>query len=170
MIILAAAILPSPGAKKLANLYKLPVDNFGFFQEAHAKLRPVDFATDGLFVAGLAHYPKPVEESIAQALAASARAATLLSQDEIVLDGIKAQIDPKNCDGCALCVDVCPYHAITLVEIEGDDGETHQLVEVNTAHCKGCGLCQGTCPKRGVSVAGFTLQQIESQIEAALAI
>ncbi len=170
MIILAAAILPSPGAKKLANLYKLPVDNFGFFQEAHAKLRPVDFATDGLFVAGLAHYPKPVEESIAQALAASARAATLLSQDEIVLDGIKAQVDPKNCDGCALCVDVCPYHAITLVEIEGDDGETHQLVEVNTAHCKGCGLCQGTCPKRGVSVAGFTLQQIESQIEAALAI
>ena len=170
MVILAAAILPSPGAKRLANLYKLPLDNFGFFQEAHAKLRPVDFATDGLFVAGLAHYPKPVEESISQALAASARAATLLSQDEIVLDGIKAQVDPQKCDGCALCIDVCPYHAITLVETEDDSGERHKLVTVNKAHCKGCGLCQATCPKLAISVAGFTYQQLESQIEAALAV
>ncbi len=169
MIILAAAIIPSSGAKKLANLYKLPLDNYGFFQEAHAKLRPVDFATDGLFVAGMAHYPKPVEESIAQALAASARAATLLSQDEIVLDGIKAQVDPDNCDGCALCVDVCPYHAITLVETKDGAGALHKIVTINKAHCKGCGLCQATCPKRGVLIAGFTFQQIESQIEAALA-
>lgn len=170
MIVLAAAIIPSAGAKKLANLYKVPIDKHGFFQEAHAKLRPVDFATDGLFVAGTAHYPKPVDETIAQALAASARAATLLARDEITLDGIKAEVDPDNCDGCALCVDVCPYHAITLVEIKGDAEETHKLVTINEAHCKGCGLCQGTCPKRGVSVAGFTFQQLESQIEAALAV
>jgi heterodisulfide reductase subunit A len=170
MIVLAAAILPSPGAEKLARLYKVPLDNHGFFQEAHAKLRPVDFATDGLFVAGMAHYPKPVEESIAQALAASARAATLLSQDEIVLDGIKAEVDPDFCDGCALCIDVCPYHAITLVESKDKDGVEELTVSVNKAHCKGCGLCQGTCPKRGISVAGFTFKQIESQIEAALTV
>ncbi|BCO09442.1 hypothetical protein GF1_18180 [Desulfolithobacter dissulfuricans] len=170
MVILAAAIIPSAGAKKLAQLYKVPLDNHGFFQESHAKLRPVDFATDGLFVAGMAHYPKPVEESIAQALAASARAATLLSRNEITLDGIKAEVDPDNCDGCALCVDVCPYHAITLVEETDDEGQIHKRVAINKAHCKGCGLCQGTCPKRGVSVAGFSLKQLESQLEAALAV
>ncbi len=170
MVILAAAIIPSAGAKKLAQLYKVPLDNHGFFQEAHAKLRPVDFATDGLFVAGMAHYPKPVEESIAQSLAASARAATLLSRNAITLDGIKAEVDPDNCDGCALCVDVCPYHAIALVEETDDKGQIHKRVAVNKAHCKGCGLCQGTCPKRGVSVAGFSLKQLESQLEAALAV
>jgi len=170
MIILAAAIIPAAGAKKLARMYKVPLDNHGFFQEAHAKLRPVDFATDGLFVAGMAHYPKPVEESIAQALAASARAATLLSRDEVTLDAIKAEVDPDFCDGCALCVDVCPYHAISLVEETDDRGQLHKLVTINKAHCKGCGLCQGTCPKRGVAVAGFTFKQLESQLEAALAI
>jgi heterodisulfide reductase subunit A len=170
MVILATAIVPNTGAKKLAQMYKVPLDNFGFFQEAHAKLRPVDFATDGLFVAGMAHYPKPVEESIAQALAASARAATLLAKDEVTLDGIKAEVDPDFCDGCALCVDVCPYHAISLIENKDKNGEVHKLVSVNLAHCKGCGLCQGTCPKRGISVAGFTFKQLESQIEAALAV
>jgi heterodisulfide reductase subunit A2 len=170
MVILAAAIIPTAGAKKLAQMYKVPLDNHGFFQEAHAKLRPVDFATDGLFVAGMAHYPKPVEESIAQALAASARAATLLARDQITLDGIKAEVDTDHCDGCALCVDVCPYHAITLVEEADDKGNMHKLVTINKAHCKGCGLCQGTCPKRGISVAGFTLKQLESQLEAALAV
>jgi len=170
MIILATAIIPPAGVKQLAQLYKVPMDGHGFFQEAHAKLRPVDFATDGLFVAGMAHYPKPVEESIAQALAASARAATLLSREELTLDGIKAEVDPDYCDGCALCVDVCPYHAITLLETKDDEGRIHKIISINKAHCKGCGLCQGTCPKRGVSVAGFSLQQLESQVAAALAV
>lgn len=170
MIILAAAIIPTTGAKQLAKLYKVPLDNHGFYQEAHAKLRPVDFAADGLFVAGMAHYPKPVEESIAQAMAAAARAATLLSQSEITLDGLKAEVDPGCCDGCALCLDVCPYNAITLMETENNQGEHHKLIAINKAHCKGCGLCQGTCPKRGVSVAGFTLKQLNNQLEAALAI
>ncbi len=170
MVILATAIIPPAGVKKLAQLYKVPLDGQGFFQEAHAKLRPVDFATDGLYVAGMAHFPKPVEESIAQALGASARAATLLSRDEMTLDGIKAVVDPELCDGCALCVDVCPYHAITLLEEKASDGDTHKLIRINKAHCKGCGLCQGTCPKRGVSVARFSLKQLESQVEAALAV
>ncbi len=170
MIILATAIISPAGVKQLARMYKVPLDTQGFFQEAHAKLRPVDFTTDGLFVAGMAHYPKPVEESIAQALAASARAATLLSRDEMTLDGIKAEVDPDCCDGCALCVDVCPYHAITLLEIKNAEGEIHKLISINKTHCKGCGLCQGTCPKRGVSVAGFSLKQLESQVEAALAV
>jgi heterodisulfide reductase subunit A len=169
IVILATAIRPRLDAKDLANLFKVPVDGDGFFLEAHAKLRPVDFSTDGMFVAGLAHYPKPIEESVAQALAASARAATLLSKDEVSLDAIKATVDPEFCDGCALCLDVCPFNAITLVTREVD-GKVGKMINVNKAKCKGCGLCQGTCPKRGVYVGGFTMQQISSQIEAALAV
>jgi heterodisulfide reductase subunit A len=123
-----------------------------------------------MFVAGLAHYPKPVEESVAQALAASARAATLLSRSEVSLDAVKAEPDLDYCDGCALCLDVCPYHAITLVEESGDEGRISKYIAVNKAQCKGCGLCQGTCPKRGVAVQGFTMEQISAQIEAALVV
>jgi uncharacterized heparinase superfamily protein/NAD-dependent dihydropyrimidine dehydrogenase PreA subunit len=133
---------------------------------------PVDFSTDGMFVAGMAHYPKPMEESVAQALAASARAATLLSKMEVSLDAVKATVDPDYCDGCALCVDVCPYNAITLIteEAKTAGGQSSKLISVNKAQCKGCGLCQGTCPKRGVYVSGFTMKQISSQIQAALAV
>ena len=169
MVILAAAIRPRTDAKDLAKLFKVPVDGDGFFLEAHAKLRPVDFSTDGMFVAGLAHYPKPIEESVAQALAASSRAATLLSKSEVSLDAVKATVDPNYCDGCALCVDVCPFNAITLVSQEVE-GRNIRIINVNKAQCKGCGLCQGTCPKRGVYIAGFTMKQISSQIQAALAV
>jgi len=171
MVVLATAIVSNSDAEKLNKLYKVSLDGDGFFQEAHAKLRPVDFATEGMFVAGLAHYPKPVEESVAQALAASARAATLLSRSSVSLDAVKAEPDLEHCDGCALCIDVCPYHAITLVEEPvGDGPDVKKYISVNKAQCKGCGLCQGTCPKRGVSVQGFTMDQISAQIEAALAV
>ncbi len=172
MVVLASAIRPKSDAAELGKLYKIPVDGDGFFQEAHAKLRPVDFSTDGMFVAGMAHYPKPIEESVAQALAASARAATLLSKHEVALDAVKATVDPDYCDGCALCVDVCPYNAITLVTMGAltEGGQAHKSIEVNKAQCKGCGLCQSTCPKRGVYVSGFTMKQISSQIQAALAV
>jgi heterodisulfide reductase subunit A len=169
MVILATAVRPSEDAAGLGKLYKVPVDGQGFFQEAHAKLRPVDFSTDGMFVAGLAHYPKPVEESVAQALASAARAATLLSKSHISLDAVKAAVDEHYCDGCALCVDVCPYNAISLVEKAADQGGGRTIV-INKAQCKGCGLCQGTCPKRGVYVSGFTMKQISAQIQAALAV
>ncbi len=172
IVVLATAIVANPDAEKLNKIYKVSIDGDGFFQEAHAKLRPVDFANDGLFVAGLAHYPKPVEESVAQALAASGRAATLLSRSAVSLDAVKAEPDLRYCDGCALCIDVCPYHAIELVEDEApaEGGQPHRYIQINKAQCKGCGLCQGTCPKRGVVVQGFTMEQISSQIEAALAI
>jgi len=168
-VVLAEAILANPDAKKLGTLFKLPVDSDGFFQEAHAKLRPVDFSTDGMFVAGLAHYPKPVEETIAQAMAASSRAATVLSKQSISLEAIKALVVEENCDGCALCLDVCPYNAISLIEKSDENGRNVKCVAINQAKCKGCGLCQGTCPKKGVNVAGFTLDQLREQVKAALA-
>ncbi len=168
LVILATAVRPMENYEQLAQLYKVSVDGDGFFLEAHAKLRPVDFSTDGMFVAGLAHYPKPVEESIAQAQAAAARAASLLSKPNLQLDAVKASVSEQNCDGCALCVDVCPYNAISLAERSGEEGG--RLIRVNKAKCKGCGLCQGTCPKRGVHVDGFTFEQVSAQIDAALAV
>ncbi len=169
IVILAVAIRPQEDAGALGTVCHIPVDDQGFFQEAHAKLRPVDCITDGMFVAGLAHYPKPMEESIAQALVAAARAATILSKREMRLDTVKAVVDVAACDGCALCIDVCPYHAITLVEEGGGEGDVIQkTVIVNEVQCKGCGICQGTCPKRGISVSGFTVKQLFAQMQAAL--
>lgn len=170
MVILAAAISASKEADSLARLYRVPQDLHGFFQEAHVKIRPVDFTTEGMFAAGLAHSPKPVDESVAQALAASARAATLLSQLEISQDAIKAVVVDELCDGCALCLDVCPYHAIELVEIpsEQENEPPAKTVRVNIAQCKGCGMCQGTCPKKGIYVAGFSMDQLSSQIKAVM--
>ncbi len=172
MVVLASAIRPKSDAQDLSQMYKVSLDADGFFQEAHAKLRPVDFATDGMFVAGMAHYPKPLEESVAQALAASARAATLLSKLEVTLDAVKAQPVSHYCDGCALCLDVCPYNAISLLEVKAKEegGLPTKCIDVNKAKCKGCGLCQATCPKGGVNVAGFTMKQLSSQVKAALAI
>ena len=167
VVVLATAIVPNNDADRLARIYKVPVDADGFLQEAHAKLRPVDFASDGLFLAGLAHYPKPIEETITQAQAATARAVTVLARRRISLDAIKAVVDPERCDGCALCLDVCPYHAISLEQVE--DGGERRRVRVNAAKCKGCGVCQATCPKDGVSVGGFTLRQLSAQVKAALA-
>ena len=167
VVVLAAAIVPHPETRQLAQLYKVPVDGDGFLQEAHAKLRPVDFASDGLFMAGLAHYPKPLEESLAQAQAAVARAVTVLSRPEIRLDAVKAVVSAENCDGCALCLDVCPYHAIDLEEVAESGGK--RRVAINVAKCKGCGTCMATCPKEGINVGGFSYRQMVSQIKAALA-
>lgn len=168
MVILAAATLASPDGANLASLFKLPLNRDGFFQEAHAKLRPVEFHVDGVFVAGLAHYPKPLEESISQALAAAAKAGRLLARKEIALEPNIALLDPAHCDDCALCIEVCPYQAIKLEEHRDKDGRVRKTVTVDQILCKGCGICQGMCPKRGVDVAGFTYAQIEAQIDAAL--
>ncbi len=166
VVVLAAAIVPHPEVRDLARIYRIPVDEDGFLQEAHVKLRPVDFASEGLFLAGLAHYPKPIEEVVSQALAAVARATTVLSNRRIELDSIKARVDDAACDACALCLDVCPYHAITMEPIA--DGEAKQRIRVNLTRCKGCGICQATCPKDAINVGGFTYRQLSAQVRAAL--
>ncbi len=170
VVTLATAVIPNPDTRELARLYKLPVDMDGFLLEAHVKLRPVDFATDGIFLAGLAHYPKPVEESIAQAQAAVARAVTVLSSRWVDLDQVKARIDELRCDSCALCVDVCPYGALAIEweDTDGEDETGKQKVVVKPAKCKGCGTCQATCPKDGISVTGFSFAQLSAQVRAAL--
>jgi heterodisulfide reductase subunit A len=167
VLALAAAIVPGLSAEQVGKLYKIPLNQDKFFLEAHMKLRPVDFATDGVFMCGLAHCPKSVEESIAQAGAAAARAATILSKDQIELEATISQVVDENCDGCAYCIDPCPYKALTLVEYMYQ-GSIKKTVERDAALCKGCGVCQATCPKKGIYVAGFRLEQLGAMVAAAL--
>jgi heterodisulfide reductase subunit A len=157
LVSLASAIEPRDNSG-LAQMFKLPLNNEGWFQEAHAKLRPVDFVTDGVFMAGMTHYPKPVEEAIAQAQAAVARAVTVLSRTEMTLPGTVSVIDKSKCVGCGVCWTICPYQAIS----EDENG----LAEVNEALCKGCGLCTAACRSGAPSLGGFTHQEILAQVMA----
>jgi heterodisulfide reductase subunit A len=168
LLTLATAIIPHRNAP-LAELYKIPLNAEGFFAEAHAKIRPVDAPTEGIFLAGLCHYPKPLQESVAEALANAARASTILAKDSIELESTISRVIDQNCDGCAFCVDACPFKAITLLEYMFE-GKVKKTVEVNEVLCKGCGSCMATCPKKGIEVAGFTLDQLGAQVEAALGI
>jgi len=160
LLVLASAIIPEVN-NPLTQFYKISQNEDNFFMEAHAKLRPVDCATDGVFICGLAHAPKPIDESIAQAHAVAARAATILSRESIKGDGIVSYIDPELCSACLGCIDVCPYGAISFVaEIKA--------VAVNPALCKGCGACAAACPSEVPVIRGFSNQQIYAQIASAL--
>jgi heterodisulfide reductase subunit A len=158
MIILATAILPCDNTP-LSKIYKLPTTEEGFFLEAHMKLRPVDFATEGIFLAGLCHCPKPVEESIAQAKAASARAASILMKDAVEIEPIVSVVDPDMCSGCGICERVCPYDAIYIVEINGV-----KKAQNKPASCKGCGLCAASCPSKAVDMCHFSQHQTRAQV------
>jgi heterodisulfide reductase subunit A len=163
LLILASAIVPSVENKALAKLYKVALNQEGFFLEAHVKLRPVDFATDGVYVAGLCHYPKPIDETIAQAQAAAARAGILLSHDSIVTEGVIAQVNEEACRGCGLCAALCPFEALEVVETA--HGRKIQVIDVA---CKGCGVCAATCYRHAIGLNAFTDKQMASQVEAFL--
>ena len=154
-LVLASATIP-PDNRELSQLFKITVNQDGFYQEAHAKLRPVEFATDGVFVCGLAHSPMPVEEAISQAQAASAKAASLLNSASIMVGGVVSKIDESKCVGCGVCVQVCPYQAITMNEKD--------KAEVNPATCKGCGVCVASCRSGAPNLLGFTEGAILAQI------
>jgi len=160
LLVLATAIVP-PRENAVARLFKVPVNDDGFFVEAHVKLRPSDFSTDGVFVCGLAHSPKPIDESIAHGLGAASRAVTVLSQKQMSGNAIVATINPETCVGCQGCLAVCVYEAIRYVEDK-------KICEVNPAICKGCGACAATCPSDSAQLSGFTSRQIYSQIKRAV--
>jgi heterodisulfide reductase subunit A-like polyferredoxin len=142
----------------LFEMFKVPVNADGFLVEAHAKLRPVDFSSEGIFLAGLAHYPKPLEESIAQAKAAASRAMTLLSRDAIMVGGVVATVDSGKCAACLTCVRACPY------DIPRVDDHSHAVID--PAECHGCGTCVAECPGKAITLAHFTDDQLIAKIEA----
>ena len=162
LVVLSCGVVANPDARGLAPKLKVPLTSDGFFLEAHVKLRPVDFATDGVFLAGLAHYPKTISESMTQACAAAARAESVLSKPDVVTEGIVASVDASMCSGCRKCIAVCSYEAISFDEEAG-------VAVVNRSLCKGCGACCAACSSGANRLAGFKSNQIIAQIKAACA-
>lgn len=156
---LAAAMEAPAGNARLSRLYKVPLNQDGFFLEAHMKLRPVDFSTDGVFMCGLAHGPKNLEESIIQAGAAATRAAALLAGDKITVEGRSAFVSKRKCTGCGTCASVCPAGAVA---VDGNE----KVAVVNAALCKGCGVCAASCLRAAIDVKGFTNEQVMAAIRA----
>jgi heterodisulfide reductase subunit A-like polyferredoxin len=155
-IVLASAI-ETRGAKTLTQLFKVPLNEDKFFLEAHAKLRPIECATDGVFLCGLAHYPKPLEESITQAKAAASRAITLLAEKTLQVSGQVAAVNAMKCSACGVCMAVCPFNA--------PGADDRGLSEINQALCKGCGLCVASCRSGAIDLKGLEDKQIFAMIE-----
>jgi heterodisulfide reductase subunit A len=163
LLILSAATVANPSNEHLAGMLKVPLTKDRFFLEAHMKLRPVDFATDGIFVCGMAHWPKLIDESISQACAAVARAVTVLSKPSLEVEGSIANVDEDLCSGCKICTGVCAYNAIEMKEKNGKN-----VAKVLEALCKGCGVCGSSCPTKAIAMGHFTNEQILAQVKALL--
>ncbi|MCJ7648015.1 MAG: FAD-dependent oxidoreductase, partial [Candidatus Lokiarchaeota archaeon] len=171
LIVLSTPMVPSDNLMDLAKMLKVPLDKNGFFLEAHVKLRPLDFATEGIFLCGCAQWPKNVQDTISQANGAAGRASRFLSAKEITTSGIVAEVNPINCIGCGKCESVCPYNAIDILESIKDYEDVSLLEKksfINSALCKGCGTCAATCPNGAISIKQFDFDQITAMIESYL--
>ena len=163
-VILSNGITPVREEKEeLAKMLKVPISKDGFYFEAHQKLRPVDFATEGVYVAGLAHWPKHMDECIAQGSGAASRALTIISKPFLTSEGIVASVNENYCDGCGVCEGCCEYKAITIEEVDGK-----LKSNVNAGLCKGCGCCVAACPSGAMEQKGFKNNQIQAEIDACL--
>ncbi|MCG2770042.1 MAG: NAD(P)-binding protein, partial [Anaerolineae bacterium] len=164
LVVLSVAVSPPPGNRNLAQMLKVPLNDDGFFLEAHAKLRPVDFATEGVFLCGLAHAPKFMEEHITQAHAAVARACTVLVKDTIEVEGTIARVNISRCSACGLCELICAYKAVEVKVV--NEGRGTLAAEVNQALCKGCGACAAGCRSGAIDLQGYTDSQIMAAISS----
>ncbi len=162
IISLAAAVVPSASTNEVAGLFKVTLNPDGFFKEAHVKLRPVDFATDGVYVCGAAHYPKFLPETINQSFGAAGRALTLLSRDVVVASGAVCDVDESKCVSCGACITACTYGAIDFYETA-----MGRKARVNPVLCKGDGVCNAKCPTNAIQLKHFTDEEIISEIDVA---
>lgn len=162
LVVLSTPLVAQEEAGDISTMLKVPVNENGFFLEGHVKLKPLDFATDGVYLCGSARFPSTIREAVAQGLGAAARAAGVLSKDALFTSGIVADINPATCCGCLGCLAVCPYGAINYLADQG-------VCQVNKVLCKGCGGCAATCPSSSARLDGFSNDQIYAQIERALA-
>ena len=165
LVILATAIVQRKDIGDLSKILRISQGADGFFLEVHPKLRPMDTATRGIFLAGCSQGPKDIPDTVAHASGAAVKAAIPLSHGKIDLDPQTSFVIDKNCDGCAYCIEPCSYSALTLIEYKRS-GAIKKTVEVNEALCQGCGVCQATCPKQGIIVRGFTLNQLSAMVDA----
>jgi len=166
LVVLSTPVVPPEGADGLATRLKVPVDLDGFFLEAHVKLRPVDFASEGVFLAGMAHYPKFLDETIVQAQAAAARAMRIVSRDVLEVGGVVAQVDAERCVGCLTCVRICPYDVPQIrVEFSGVGGIVGAAY-IEPAQCHGCGICVSECPAKAIQLLRYRDVQVEAEVAA----
>jgi len=171
LIILSPPMVPADNLKELAKMLKVPLDKNGFFLEAHVKLRPLDFATDGIFLCGCAQWPKNIQDSISQANGAAGRASRFLSAGQITTSGLVAEVNPEVCIGCGKCEPVCPYNAIELIEATKEFEDVTIVIKksyINSALCKGCGTCAATCPIGAIAVKHYDFEQIGAMIDSYL--
>ncbi|MFX1420030.1 MAG: FAD-dependent oxidoreductase [Promethearchaeota archaeon] len=169
LILLSTPIVPPDNLEELAKMLKVPLDKNGFFLEAHVKLRPLDFATDGIFLCGCAQWPKNLQDSISQANGAAGRASRFLSAKEITTSGLVAEVDPDTCIGCGTCEEACAYNAIELINTPKDFEEISFIIKksfINPNLCKGCGTCAANCPVGAISVKHYDFEQINAAIRA----
>lgn len=162
-VVLSVAVIPSHEAQKIASMFKVTLNPDGFFKEAHVKLRPVEFAADGIYLCGMAQYPKHIPEAISQAYGAAGRVLTLLSRDIVTASGVVARVDENACVSCGACITVCSYGAINFYEFSKG-----RKAQVNPVLCKGDGVCNTVCPTGAVSLKHFTDEEILNQIDAAV--
>ncbi len=163
VIALAAAVVPSSTTDEISRLFKVSVGPDGFLKEAHVKLKPVDFAEEGIFLCGTGHYPKHITEAISQAHGAAGRALTLLSKDSVVASASVCEVDEEKCIGCGACISVCTYGAIDL-----RDTKHGEKAVMNPVLCKGDGLCNAMCPTRAIQLRHYTDEELVSQIDTAV--
>jgi heterodisulfide reductase subunit A-like polyferredoxin len=166
LLVLSEAIVPAEGSRELAELLKFSCTLEGFFLEAHVKLQPVDFPAEGIFLAGTAHYPKLLDEAIAQAGAAAARATRILSKDELEVGGAVAVVDQTKCTACLTCVRICPFGAAQINPALTGVGGVAGAAEITAAACRGCGLCPAECPAKAIQLQHFTDEQVLAKEEA----
>jgi heterodisulfide reductase subunit A-like polyferredoxin len=166
LLVLSEAIVPAEGSKALAELLKFSCTLEGFFLEAHVKLQPVEFPAEGIFLAGMCHYPKLLDETIAQAGAAAARAASILSKDELEVGGVVAVVDASKCTACLTCVRICPFGAARINPTLVGVGNILGAAEITAAACRGCGLCPAECPAKAIQLQHFTDEQVLAKEEA----
>ncbi len=161
MVVLAIALEPNATTEKLSEILRITRSPDGFFQEAHPKLRPVDTLSAGIFIAGTSQGPKDIPDTVAQAKAAAASAAALLSKGKIRIDSVVVSVDEELCTGCAKCVDICPFQALSIDEIA-------QKAKVIEAKCTGCGSCAATCPVGAMQLKHFKDAQVLAMVDAAI--
>jgi heterodisulfide reductase subunit A2 len=162
LLTMSMSITPAEGSRELAELLRLPLSTEGFLEEAQLKLRPMDFMREGIFLAGMAHYPKFLEESISHALAAAGRALTLLSQESLYLGGVVAVVDAEKCVGCLTCTRTCPFEIPQVIEVEGRHGvgQLGGAAYIDPTQCQGCGTCTGECPANAIQLIHYTDEQM----------
>jgi heterodisulfide reductase subunit A2 len=167
MVVLATAMIAQPESSELAQTIGIPYDKYGFYNEAHPKLRPVESTTGGVFLAGACQSPKDIPESVAMASAAAAKALVLFGSDKLEREPVIAKVNEALCAGCFYCRKVCPYNAVEVRDVVTRDGIVlKQVAYVNEGLCQGCGTCTATCPSKSIELAGFNNEEIFAQIAA----